>query len=281
MPVPSDTPAPAQRLTRDPGRLPTDVVRPPAADRLNALGQPVGRDVDYRGAVAPAPTTLTGRFGRLVPLREEHSGDLLTRMRRVGGDEEWTYLPLPPCRTGDELAAHLRPLLGDPGRVFFALLADGDDDAPVATPAEGAASHTADGAASHAAAVGMLSLQRVDVAMGTVEVAFVMFGEGARRAAPGTEAIYLLARHVFDDLGFRRLEWKCDALHSGSRRAAARYGFAFEGIWRNAIVVKGRARDTAWYAMTDGDWATLRPGYDAWLGQCLGPDRRPLREFLT
>ncbi len=266
-PVPDDPPT-LSAGTQDPGRLPTDRVRAPAPGRLNALGQPIGQDVDYSGASAPTATTLRGRRVWLVPLREEHAGDLLTAMRSAGGDELWTYLGFPPCRTTDGLAACLRTLLGDDGKVFFALQSLGG-------PAAGDASLR-----GSAPVVGMLALQRCDLAMGSVEVAFVMYGEGARRATPGTEAIYLVARYVFEDLGFRRLEWKCDALHAGSRRAAARYGFGYEGIWRNAIVVKSRARDTAWYAMTDHDWALLRPGYEAWLAQCHRADCRPLRDFL-
>lgn len=259
------------------GRLPTDLIRPPAPSRRNDLGQPVGCDVVYRGAAVPTARTLAGSFARLVPLRLDHAADLLAAMRSAGGDELWTYLPFPPCRSAEELAAHLRPVLREPGRICFALLvsdrANGSDTAR-------AGEAPAAGVADTGSVAGMVALQRVDARNGTLEVAFVMYGAGARRAAPGTEAIYLLARHVFEDLGFRRLEWKCDALHAGSRRAAARFGFGFEGVWRNAIVMKARTRDTAWYAMTDGDWAGLRRGYEAWFTQCNRPDTRPLRDFL-
>src|SRR5581483_3580772 len=93
----------------------------------------------------------------------------------------------------------------------------------------------------------------------------IWFGTPMQRSTAATEAIYLLARHVFDDLGYRRLEWKCNALNAASRRAAERFGFAFEGIFHEHMVVKGRNRDTAWYAIIDRDWPALREAFEHWL----------------
>jgi RimJ/RimL family protein N-acetyltransferase len=100
---------------------------------------------------------------------------------------------------------------------------------------------------------------------GVIEIGHIWFGAALQRTAGATEAIYLLARHAFDDLGYRRLEWKCNALNAPSRRAAERFGFSFEGIFRKHQIVKGRNRDTAWYAITDEDWPAIRSGFGSWL----------------
>jgi RimJ/RimL family protein N-acetyltransferase len=100
---------------------------------------------------------------------------------------------------------------------------------------------------------------------GVIEIGHIWFGVPLQRSTAATETIYLLARHAFDDLGYRRLEWKCNSLNARSRRAAERFGFMFEGVFRQHQVVKGRNRDTAWYAMTDGDWPAVRTGFESWL----------------
>jgi hypothetical protein len=113
-------------------------------------------------------------------------------------------------------------------------------------------------------------VRRITPEFGVIEVGHIWLGEQLKRTAAATEAIYLLAAHVFDDLGYRRLEWKCNALNKASRRAAARFGFSFEGIFRNHVVVKGRNRDTAWYAITDHDWQAVRTGFLSWLALLEG-----------
>jgi RimJ/RimL family protein N-acetyltransferase len=112
---------------------------------------------------------------------------------------------------------------------------------------------------------GLASYQRITPEFGVIEIGHIWFGVPLQRTTAATEAIYLLARHVFDDLGYRRLEWKCNALNAPSRRAAERFGFTFEGVFRNHQVVKGRNRDTAWYAITDEDWPPIRNAFQAWL----------------
>ena len=112
---------------------------------------------------------------------------------------------------------------------------------------------------------GMASYLRMEPAHGVIEIGHIWFAPELQRTRQATEAIYLLARHAFDVLGYRRLEWKCDSLNAPSRRAAERFGFVFEGIFRQHMVVKGRSRDTAWYGMTDGDWPLRRAAFEAWL----------------
>lgn len=114
-------------------------------------------------------------------------------------------------------------------------------------------------------AVGMGSFMRCDAPNGVIEIGHIWMSPGLQQTREATEAIYLMIRHCFDDLGVRRLEWKCDALNAPSRRAAERFGFAFEGIFRQHMIVKGRNRDTAWYAMLDKDWHRVRDGFEAWL----------------
>jgi RimJ/RimL family protein N-acetyltransferase len=118
--------------------------------------------------------------------------------------------------------------------------------------------------------------------MGTVEIGHIWFGAGLARTTAATEAIYLLASHAFDTLGYRRLEWKCNALNDASRRAAERFGFTFEGVFRNHQVVKGRNRDTAWFAVIDSDWPPVRAGFERWLApenfDASGRQRRSLSE---
>jgi RimJ/RimL family protein N-acetyltransferase len=133
------------------------------------------------------------------------------------------------------------------------------------------------------AARGMASYLRMEPQHGVIEIGHIWFAPVLQRTRQATEAIFMLARHAFDDLGYRRLEWKCDSLNAPSRRAAERFGFVFEGIFRQHMVVKGRNRDTAWYAMTDGDWPVRRAAFEAWLSPDNfngdGGQRRSLAEI--
>jgi RimJ/RimL family protein N-acetyltransferase len=106
---------------------------------------------------------------------------------------------------------------------------------------------------------------RIAPEFGVIEIGNIVFGPELQRTTAATEAIYLMARHAFDDLGYRRLEWKCNALNAASRNAADRLGFTFEGVFRQHMIVKGRNRDTAWYAVIDADWPPIRAGLEAWL----------------
>jgi RimJ/RimL family protein N-acetyltransferase len=129
-------------------------------------------------------------------------------------------------------------------------------------------------------AVGALSLMRVDPGNGSIEIGAVIFGAPLVRSVASTEAQRLLMGHVFDDLGYRRLEWKCNALNAPSRAAALRLGYTFEGVFRQAMVVKGRNRDTAWFSVLDGEWPAVRDRLDAWLDpanfDAAGEQRRRL-----
>lgn len=112
---------------------------------------------------------------------------------------------------------------------------------------------------------GTFSLMRIRPEHGSAELGSVVFGEALQKTRASTEAVFLMANYLFGELGYRRFEWKCDSRNAASRRAADRYGFQYEGIFRNDMIVRGRNRDTAWFAMTDGDWSALRPAYNQWL----------------
>jgi RimJ/RimL family protein N-acetyltransferase len=114
-------------------------------------------------------------------------------------------------------------------------------------------------------AQGLASLMRIDAVQGCVEIGAIIWSRRLQRTRAATEALALVARHVFDDLGYRRLEWKCDSLNEPSRAAAARLGFTYEGRFRQAMVYQGRNRDTDWFSIVDAEWPTLRAAYDAWL----------------
>jgi RimJ/RimL family protein N-acetyltransferase len=174
----------------------------------------------------------------------------------------WTYLPDGPYDSPD----HLREMLAwaetsdDP---LYFTLATRPDERPA----------------------GQASYLRITPEFGVIEIGHIWFGVPLQRTTAATEAIYLLARHVFDDLGYRRLEWKCNALNAASRRAAERFGFTFEGVFRNHQVVKGRNRDTAWYAITDDEWPAVRGAFQSWLASdnfdAEGRQRRSLGELAT
>jgi RimJ/RimL family protein N-acetyltransferase len=131
------------------------------------------------------------------------------------------------------------------------------------------------------AAAGIATLMRVDPANGSAEVGAILYARSLRRTRSATEAIHLLARHLFDDLGYRRFEWKLDCLNEPSARAARRLGFTYEGRFRNALVYKGRNRDTDWFAMTDADWPRIREAHQRWLDPANFDDAGVQRTSLS
>ena len=179
----------------------------------------------------------------------------------LGDIATWTYLPDGPYESADHLRRRLEWAQRSEDPLFFTL-SRMPDERP-----EGIASYL-----------------RITPEHGVIEIGHIWFGAPLRRSVAATEAIYLLARHAFDDLGYRRLEWKCNAVNAASRRAAERFGFTFEGVFRWHMVIKGRNRDTAWYAITAGDWPGVRAGFERWLSQdnfdASGQQLRPLHELI-
>lgn len=212
----------------------------------NAFGQPVGDVVPgWEPRPWPEPVTITGRYVELRPLSSAQYADLHAATCGPDDGDLWTYRPIPRPATLADLWMHLAAQLEDPAMVTFTLV-----------PLEGERAGRATGLASYL---------RIDPGHGQVEVAGVLFGKALQRTRAATEAIHLLMAHAFDELGYRRFEWKCDSLNEPSRRAALRLGFVEEGRFRNHMVTQGRNRDTDWFSVTDGEWPAVRAAHERWL----------------
>jgi RimJ/RimL family protein N-acetyltransferase len=211
--------------------------------RVNEFGQPIGFAVPgWQRPLRPPRVTLSGRFCRLEPLDpERHAAELFAANARDAAARRWTYLPYGRF---DEFATYRdwrhRLCLGD-GPLFLAIVDAGTDRA-----------------------VGLASYLRIEPLFGSIEVGHLRFSSLLQRTPAATEAMYMMMRQAFT-LGYRRYEWKCDALNAPSRAAALRLGLSFEGIFRQAVVIKDRNRDTAWFATTDRDWPALAHAFERWL----------------
>jgi RimJ/RimL family protein N-acetyltransferase len=205
-----------------------------------ATGQPIGLPVDTAPAQRPGPVTLKGRFGRLEKLQAEHAAELWKAF--AGHDRVWTYISTDgPFASIDEFAP------------FIAMRAAANDPYAYAIIDR------------RERAVGYLTLLRIEPAMRVVEVGHVLYAPILQRTPLGTETQYLLARYVFETLGYRRYEWKCNSLNAPSWRAARRYGFVHEGTFRQHIIAKGRNRDNAWFSMLDSEWPVRKANFERWL----------------
>jgi len=213
-------------------------------EHLNDLGLPIGVAItDWKTVPRPPKTALEGHFCRVEPAdverhaRELHEANLLDQEDRI-----WTYLPYGPFR---ELADYqdwmTQTCLGeDP--LFYAIV-----DKASGKP------------------VGVASYLRIVPESGVIEVGHINFAPPMQRTPGATEAMYLMMKRVFDELGYRRYEWKCDALNERSMKAARRYGFTFEGIFRQATLYKNRNRDTAWFSILDSEWPDTKRVFETWL----------------
>jgi RimJ/RimL family protein N-acetyltransferase len=200
--------------------------------------------VDWRCALQPARATLRGSHVLVRPIVPETDAEPLFAVSHPpeGDLAIWTYLPDGPYESPEHLRSMLAWASTSNDPLYFTL-APLPDEQPL----------------------GIASYLRITPESGVIEIGHIWFGAQLQRTTAATEAIYLLAQHVFNDLGYRRLEWKCNALNAASRRSAERFGFTFEGVFRKHQIVKGRNRDTAWYAITDDEWPAIRVGYEAWL----------------
>lgn len=212
---------------------------------------------DWSDRPAPAAAPLDGRYVRLEPLSPAHADTLYQAATAEGAGDRfrWLFETPPPDRAafGDWVAQ--ASATTDP--LFFAVIDK-----------------------TTGRAEGRQALMRIDRPHGVIEIGSIMWGPALQRTRMATEALFLFADHVFG-LGYRRFEWKCNDLNAPSKRAAMRFGFRHEGVFRQHMVVKGASRDTAWFAMTDQDWQRLRPVYLAWLApdnfDAAGRQRRALR----
>lgn len=210
---------------------------------LNDLGQPVGALLpDWKPPPTPARKIMSGVFCRVEPLDAGRHGQSLFEANALDREgRNWTYLSIGPFPSFESYSAWLTESASGSDPLFFAIL---------------------DRATERA--VGVASYMRIDPRSGAIEVGHLNFSPQLQRKPAATEAMYLMMKNAFA-LGYRRYEWKANALNEPSRRAAQRFGFSFEGVFRQATVAKGRNRDTAWYAVIDQEWPALESAYSRWL----------------
>ncbi len=192
----------------------------------------------------PVPERHEGRFVVLTPLRpEEDMDELFAASHEAGAAADlWRYMPCGPFDDATFMRAWFTAWQAQPDVVAFAV-----------------------NCARTRQKMGMISIMRITPRHGVAELGFIWYAPAAQRTKANTETVCLLLGHLFDTLHYRRVEWKCDNLNERSKTAALRLGFAEEGLFRQHMVVKGRNRDTAWFAMTDGDWARKKPNFERWL----------------
>jgi RimJ/RimL family protein N-acetyltransferase len=228
----------------------------------NEFGQPIGAPLaGWSPRLPPPRTSIEGRFCRVEPLDpSRHAAELFEANSEDAQGRNWTYLPYGPFPSFVSY------------REFLAAAARRDD----------ALVHAIVDLAN-GRAVGVASLMRIDQAAGVIEVGGINYSPRLQRRPAATEAMYLLMRRVFDELGYRRYEWKCDSLNAPSRVAAQRLGFRYEGLFRQATVYKDRSRDTAWFSIIDSEWPGLRTAFERWLDpanfDAQGRQRRNLQSF--
>lgn len=204
---------------------------------------------------------MAGRHCRIeVVDAARHGDDLCRAFVDETPAESWTYLPYGPFDTHDAFRQWLETFCAGDDPMFHAVIDGGR-------------------------ATGLASLMRIIPEMGSIEIGHIHLAPSMRRSIAATECMCLFMKRAFDELGYRRYEWKCDSLNAGSRAAADRLGFTFEGIHRQSVVYKGRSRDTAWYSITDNEWPAVSAGFEAWLAPDnfdeTGKQRMKLRELIA
>jgi RimJ/RimL family protein N-acetyltransferase len=210
----------------------------------NAYHQAIGAPLpEWTTRPLPERKTIEGRYCRLEPLTPaQHAEGLWQAVSSAPDGRDWTYLTVGPFAQADAFLSHLTQAAASEDPLHYVVI---DKRSGLA--------------------VGSLALMRIDPKNGVMEVGHVTFTSLLQRTPLSTEAQFLLMQYAFEQLGYRRYEWKCDSLNAPSRAAAERLGFRFEGIFRQAIVYKGRSRDTAWFSILDHEWSDLRTAFERWL----------------
>jgi len=233
-----------------------------SAQHFNQFGQPIGVLLpDWSPRPFPPRTPIAGRFCRVEPLDpDRHVADLFAANSEDTEGRNWTYLPYGPYPSFDDFSQYLAAAAQRDDPLIHAIVDLANDRA-----------------------VGVASLMRIDPAAGVIEVGGINYSPRLQRRPAATEAMYLLMRRAFDELGYRRYEWKCDSLNAPSRAAAQRLGFRYEGLFRQATVYKQRNRDTAWFSIIDSEWPPLRTAFECWLDPANfdadGQQRQNLQSF--
>ncbi len=216
---------------------------------------------DWTGRPAPKLQSTRGRYVAIAPARLPEDGEaLFAAICGAGNDDLWRYIPIGPFETATALCEAMQVTAKNLGWETYLLR----------SPDKGVV-------------LGMASYMRIRPDAGSAEVGCIIYSKDMQRRPAATEAMYLMAKHIFDDLGYRRYEWKCDNANEASKRAALRLGFRFEGVFRQDMVMKGRNRDTAWFSIIDAEWPAVKAGFEAWLAaenfDKDGQQRRSLTEF--
>jgi RimJ/RimL family protein N-acetyltransferase len=206
---------------------------------------------------------MSGRYCRVeLADTDSHARDLYDAYKLAPDERDWTYMSAGFERDFTAYLQYLQRSIAATGSIYHAIID-----------------------LSNRKAVGAAALMRNDPSNGVIEVGNIVYSRPLQRSTAGTEAIFLLMKRVFNELGYRRLEWKCDALNAASRRAALRLGFKFEGIFRQAVVYKGRNRDTAWFSIIDSEWPSVCQGFERWLAptnfDAQGVQKEHLSELIV
>jgi len=210
---------------------------------VNKYGQTLGESLEsWTPPEAPSTITATGHFCRLEPLNAKaHASDLYAANSEDITPESWTYLPYGPFISEQEYTQWLTEQTNKPDQRFYSII-----DLRTEKP------------------VGLAAYLNIKPNAGSIEVGHLKFSPKMQRTPLSTEAMYLMMAHAFD-LGYRRYEWKCNNYNEPSKKAALRLGFEFEGVFRQALIVKGHNRDTAWFSVIDAEWPLLKTGFEQWL----------------
>ena len=212
--------------------------------RVNEFGQPIGREITgWTGKELPSRQPMNGSYCRIEPLNAEvHAKELFEAYSADRTGELWTYLSPDPFETFERFKEWAEKSARTEDPLFHAIVDK-----------------------STGKAVGMAAYLRIVPQHGVIEVGHITYSPALQRTSSATEAMFLMMKRVFSELAYRRYEWKCDALNLPSRQAAERYGFTYDGLFKQALVHKGRNRDTAWYSILDRDWPQIEEAYEAWL----------------
>ena len=213
-------------------------------EHSNHLGQKIGFPLeDWMEPKRPSKSTIQGSFSKIEPLDPScHAEDLYHAYSEDSENKLWTYLPYGPFSTFEKFLNWVNETCCGPDPFFYAIID-----------------------LNTSRAIGVASYLNIKPSFGLIEVGHINYSPALQKTRIATESVYLMMRHAFEELGYRRYEWKCDALNSSSRNAALRLGFIFEGIFRQAAIYKNRNRDTAWFSIIDSEWPRLKEAFECWL----------------
>lgn len=231
-------------------------------NELNEFNQPVDKLIsNWKPSVRPTSQVLVGEFCKLEPISiDKHANKLFENLLLDNNGESWTYLPYGPFNNLTDFISWLKETMSDKDTLLYAVI-----DVKTTQP------------------IGITGYLRINHEHGSIEVGHLHYSKLLKKSLAATEAMYLMMNNAFDNLNYRRYEWKCNALNLASRNSALRLGFQFEGIFRQSNVFKNRNRDTAWFSIIDSEWPEIREKFKRWLSpsnfDSEGSQRSSLREI--